>query len=653
MVEVQDLTTLLRTRAEHEGDSNLFTFLEFPDDGEKSVASSLSYARLDLRARSIAAVLQQHCERGGRAVLLYPPSLEYIAAFFGCLYAGVIAVPAYPPDPKRLARTLPRLRAIMGDSAASVVLTTKEIASFAPMLFKMLPDLQQASWLATDDLCDPAGWQALDVRADDVAFLQYTSGSTGDPKGVVLTHANLLANERMIAESFRTDRSSVGVGWLPLYHDMGLIGNVLQPISIGFPVVLMSPLDFLRRPIRWLEAISQYRGTVSGGPNFAYDLCIRRVGEQRREHLDLSSWAVAFNGAEPVRADTLRRFAEAFEPAGFRAESFLPCYGLAEATLIVTGARAGSGARVEEFETSSIEQARPVDAPSTGADTERRELVGCGRPLGDGQVAIVEPETRRPSNDGHIGEIWVWGDHVARGYWQRQHEAFAGSIEPGDGRTYLRTGDLGFLREGELFVTGRIKDLLIVRGRNIYPQDVERTVEDADPSIRPGCVACFAVDAGGEERLVVVAEVDRRRLVDAKSSAGVGETLVAIRRDISLAHELTPHAIVLIEARSIPKTSSGKIQRFATKQAFLAGTLEVLFSDVAGSVDVGALSESSKTPAIRQLSLASTSAQDVQVWLRAMAARALGVAVKHIDPDAPFASFGLDSMGAVELAHVV
>jgi len=653
MVEIQNLTTLLRTRAEHEGDATLFTFLAFPNDGEDAVASAQSYAQLDARARSIAAALQQRCKRGDRAVLLYPPSLEYIAAFFGCLYAGVIAVPAYPPDPTRLARTLPRLRAIMGDSGASVVLTTREINALSPMVFKMLPDLQAATWLATDDLSDPSGWQALDIGADDVAFLQYTSGSTGDPKGVVLTHANLLANERMITEAFRTSRSSVGVGWLPLYHDMGLIGNVIQPISMGFPIVLMSPLDFLRRPVRWLDAISQYRGTVSGGPNFAYDLCIRRVSEQRRTQIDLSSWAVAFNGAEPVRADTLRRFAEAFAPAGFSAKAFLPCYGLAEATLIVTGAAAGTGARTAEFVASSIDQSRPLVASSNSTSTERRELVGCGRAIGDGRIAIVDPSTRRPSDDGHIGEIWVWGDHVARGYWQRQHDAFTGSTEPGDGSTYLRTGDLGFLQDGELFVTGRLKDLLIVRGRNIYPQDVERTVEDADPSIRPGCVACFAVDAGGEERLVVVAEVDHHRLITAKSSAGASETLVAIRRDISLAHELVPHAIVLIKARSIGKTSSGKIQRFAAKQAFLAGELEVLVSDVAGSVDIGGTSGPSQTPAIRQLSLASTSAEDVQAWLRAMAARALGVAVARIDPDAPFASFGLDSMGAVELAHVV
>ncbi|HSP76953.1 MAG TPA: fatty acyl-AMP ligase, partial [Myxococcaceae bacterium] len=329
------LVDILQKRAAEQAERLAYVFLVDGEDEELP----LSYAELDARARRIAALLQQHAAPGDRALLLYPPGADYISAFFGCLYAGVIAVPAYPPDPSRLARTLPRLQSIVSDSQSSLVLTTSFILSMAPEMLQGTPDLAALRWLATDELEVglESAWRAPTLRGEDLAFLQYTSGSTSAPKGVMVSHGNIVANERMIRHGFRNDEHTVGVGWLPLYHDMGLIGNALQPVEAGFPMVLMSPLDFLQKPLRWLKAMSRFRATLSGGPNFAYDLCVRRIRPEERAELDLSSWRVAFNGAEPLRAETLQRFAEAFADCGFRPETFYPCYGLAEATLIASG----------------------------------------------------------------------------------------------------------------------------------------------------------------------------------------------------------------------------------------------------------------------------------------------------------------------------
>jgi len=372
----------------------------------------------------------------------------------------------------------------------------------------------------------------------------------------MVSHGNLLHNEEMIRRAFGQSADSVIVGWLPLYHDMGLIGNVLQPLYLGARCVLQAPATFLQRPLSWLAAISRYRATTSGAPNFAYDLCVRKIGEEQRAGLDLASWEVAFNGAEPVRPDTLDRFAAAFAPQGFRRNAFYPCYGLAEATLFVSGG--GKGA--------------PPVVVAEGA----RGLVGCGRPWMDQRLAVVDPESGRLASDGQEGELWISGPSVAQGYW-RQPEAterdfrarLAGDLtDTGEG-LFLRTGDLGFLRGGELFVTGRIKDLIIIRGRNLYPQDVERTAEESHAALRPGCGAAFAVEGDGEERLVVVQELDPHRRDEA------GAALEALRRAVAEEHEVMLHQAVLVRAGTIPKTSSGKIQRHAARAAFLAGTLAV------------------------------------------------------------------------------
>ena len=467
-----------------------------------------------------------------------------------------------------------------------MALTTDLVFNRVMPLIDETPHLKQLTWLPTCQV--PRGmenqWSMPDVHGDTLAFLQYTSGSTGTPKGVVLSHANLVHNSALIACSFEHTRAATGVFWLPSYHDMGLIGGILQPLYVGRPNVLMSPMSFLTRPYRWLAAISRFRGTTSGGPNFAYDLCVRKITPEQRKTLDLSSWRVAFNGAEPVRAETLDAFAEAFAPCGFHREAFYPCYGLAEATLIVAGGFVHKPPVVNTFDAAGLARGEVLEAEPD--DEGVRALVGCGENLPDQQIVIVDPETLTPSPPGQIGEIWVQGPSVAQGYW-RQPEAtestFRARLNCGAGvpparasetpapqAPFLRTGDLGFLQDGELFVAGRLKDLIIVHGVNYYPQDIERTVQQSHPRLRSDCGGAFTVERDGREQLVVVQEVERHKQSDFR------EVFDAIRRDVAGEHELSLDAIVLIKAGSVPKTSSGKIQRHACREGYLAGTLDVV-----------------------------------------------------------------------------
>ncbi|HZI10055.1 MAG TPA: fatty acyl-AMP ligase, partial [Myxococcus sp.] len=568
------LVDLLCHRAETRGGGLLYRFLETGDvDGG---VEEWSYTRLDTRARALGALLREAGARGERALLLYPPGMEFVAGFMGCLYGGVVAVPCYPPDPTRLERTLPRLRAIAQDCGAKYVLTTSFILEMSELFKPQAPELGELHWVASDAVPEAraADWRRPEVDGGTLAFLQYTSGSTGNPKGVMVSHANVLHNEALITRGFNLDASrSSGMGWLPMFHDMGLIGKVLQPLYLGFPCTLMSPIAFLQRPLRWLEAISHFKATCSGGPNFAYDLCVRKATDEDRAKLDLSSWELAFNGAEPVRRETLERFAEAFGPCGFKRTSFYPCYGLAEATLIVTGGTQGEPYVHGSFDAEGLERGRA----SVDAGARARTLVASGRSAPDQRTLIVHPETRVPCAPNEVGEVWVSGPSVAGGYWARPEEtahAFGARLASGEG-PFLRTGDLAFLTpQGELFVTGRLKDLLIIRGRNLYPQDLELSAERAHRAVRAGCCAAVSVDVEGEERLVLVAEVDARDGFDA------GAVVEAVRGALAAEHAVHAHGVVLIQARSIPKTSSGKIQRRATRAAYLAGELEVVEASV-------------------------------------------------------------------------
>jgi 8-amino-7-oxononanoate synthase/acyl carrier protein len=560
------LVEMLRLRARQSGDDLAFQFLV---DGEAEELN-LTFGELDRRARTIAAWLQARGLSGERALLLFPAGLDFIAGFFGCLYAGVIAVPAYPP---RMNRKLDRIQAIAADAQAKVALTIDNVLERVQPLLAETPLLQTMQWLAVDKLPESMGddWSESPIAADMLAFLQYTSGSTGTPKGVMLSHKNLMHNCAMISHGFELTRSGSGMFWLPSYHDMGLVGGILQPIFVGRPNVLMSPMSFLTRPYRWLQAISRYRTTASGGPNFAYDLCVRKVTPEQRDKLDLSNWVLAFNGAEPVRAETLDRFTEMFEPCGFKREAFYPCYGLAEATLLVSGGQKFAPPVIRAFDAKALE-AREVEPLTVGTEGGRL-LVGTGQALLDQAILIVNPQTRLRCAEGEVGEIWVRGPSVAQGYWRRREEtdhSFRARIgDTGEG-PFLRTGDLGFFDGGELFIAGRLKDLIIIRGLNHYPHDIELTVEKSHPSVRPGCGAALAVDVDDEPRLVIVYEIERHQSADTEA------VFAAIRREVSREHELPVDAIRLVRSGSIPKTSSGKIQRHACRSGFLEGTFEVI-----------------------------------------------------------------------------
>ncbi|NJL19576.1 MAG: fatty acyl-AMP ligase, partial [Leptolyngbyaceae cyanobacterium SM1_3_5] len=534
------LVDLLRDRAL--SSTAGYTFLT---DGETQT-EQLSYRQLDEQARSIAAHLQALRLEGERALLLYPPGLELIAAFFGCLYAGVIAVPAYPP---RRNQKADRIRAIAQNAQPAVVLTVRSLQDAIDL---------PGRCIATDAIAPAASeWRSPDVEADAIAFLQYTSGSTSQPKGVCITHRNLLHNLSLVYQKFGHSPQSRCVIWLPPYHDMGLIGGILQPLYGNFPLTLMSPVAFLQKPDRWLQAISRDRATTSGAPNFAYERCLK-ISPEQRSRLDLSSWEVAFVGAEPIRVETLDRFAEAFAECGFRREAFYPCYGLAEATLFVSGGKKSDSPSILTVEKTALKQHR------VAIDPAGERLVSCGQVVD--QVAIVDPETLVPCAIDRIGEIWLAGTSVAQGYWNQTDPAFEAML---NGQPFLRTGDLGFLHNGELFVTGRLKDIMIIRGQNYYPQDIEATIAQSHPALQPNAGAAF-VDSG--DRLVVVQEVTREQW----RSIDVDAAIAAVRSAVSQQHQLQVEAIALLKPNSIPKTSSGKIQRFACREGFEQGKLEAI-----------------------------------------------------------------------------
>jgi acyl transferase domain-containing protein/acyl-CoA synthetase (AMP-forming)/AMP-acid ligase II/acyl carrier protein/predicted alpha/beta-fold hydrolase len=632
---------LLNYRASAQSEKIVFTFLS---DGE-TITDSLTYYQLDQRARAIAATLQSLNAPGERALLLYQPSLEYICAFFGCLYAGVIAVPAYPP---RANRSIERLQAIVSDAQADFALTAEALVSTIEGRLTSYLSTEAIRCITTDNIDSQVSsqWQPVNINEDKLAFLQYTSGSTGMPKGVMVSHGNLIDNSRLINQCFRDTCESKGVSWLPPYHDMGLIGGILQPIYVGATQALIPPVAFLQRPIRWLQAISRDRLTTCGAPNFAYELCVNQIAPEQLETLDLSSWTLAFSGAEPVRADTIERFTQRFAPYGFRQEAFYPCYGMAETTLIVSGGLKEAAPIVKTFDAKAIEQNRVVNTNPSANDSVA--FVGCGKTVAGQKIIIVNPETLKLCAGNKIGEIWVAGKSIAQGYWNRpvQTEAtFNAYIADTQEGPFLRTGDLGFLQEEELFVTGRLKDLIIIRGRNHYPQDIELTVEKSHEALKEAAGAAFAIDVDGEERLVITYEVKRTsmRKLDIEAVAS------AIRKAVVQNHELQPFAIAFLKTGSIPKTSSGKIQRHACKAGFLEGNLE-LVGEWKNSDQLPVTSYQLVNQKPRKFVIHNNNQQQgIQGWLVENVARRLGILPQEIDVGEPFASYGLDSVQAVRL----
>jgi acyl-CoA synthetase (AMP-forming)/AMP-acid ligase II len=629
MREIEQLPTMvhvLAARAAEHGERNLFTYVE--DDTPRR---SMTYAAVHRAACSIAASLSAVARRGERAVLIFPVGADFAPTFFGCLYAGLVAVPVYPPDPSRLARTLPKLRAIVKDAGVTVALTTQALLAFADVLFEHAPELRALRWIAVDALPEELGaaWVTPPIGGETLAFLQYTSGSTGAPKGVMVTHANLVENERHVRRAFHHTEGFVMAGWLPTYHDMGLIGQFLQPLFVGGSCHSIAPVEFLQRPVAWLRLLTACRADTSGAPNFGYDLCARKVTDEDKRGLDLSHWKLAYNGAEVVRAETLERFTRAFAPCGFRPETFFPCYGLAESTLFVAGVPFRAGANPRRVRADALEAHRVVALEGEPtADDMTRTLVPSGVCPPEQRVVVVDPERLTLCEDDTVGEVWIAGPCVARGYWNQSAETeriFRAHLASGEG-PFLRTGDLGSLHRGELTLTGRLKDLIILHGRNHYPHDLEASAEAAHPDVRSGCSAAFSMDGRDEERLALVVEVESR------STAQPSHIVAAVVRRVAEEHGVRPYAVVLVPPRTVPKTSSGKVRRAECRALFARGELVTL--SVVGT----------------DAPIAPARAPDaIEGWLRQWLAARLECHPDTFDIDAPLESFGLDSSDEILL----
>ena len=638
------LIGLLQQRAVQHQDKVAFSFSR---DGEEKQVSRLTYQQLDAKARGIASSLQQQGAAGQRVLVLCHPGLDFIAGLFGCLYAGAVAVPLHPPAHKQL---VPRVASILADAQADFVLTTTGVQAKIAGTVDGLLDERSVRRCFIDsvdsDGSEDEDWVAPEIDPSAPAIVQYTSGSTGSPKGVVLTHANLVHNLEAIRQAFHPQSwqpgGVVGVFWLPPHHDMGLIGGILETLYVGSTSVLMPPSAFIKRPMRWLEAMSRHRATITAAPNFAYDMCVALSSPAERAALDLSCWRTALCGAERVRPKTVQEFSNAFAPADFRPEAFHPVYGLAEATLLVSGQPDFTAPVVRHLDSVALREHRVVEVapehPSAAA------LVGCGEPQGGQEVIVVDQVTRRQCGADEVGELWISGPSVAQGYWQQPEqteEAFSAHLAETGRGPFLRTGDLGFFRSGELFVTERCKDLIIIRGSNHYPGDIETTAQDCHPALLPGRGAAFSVTPGRDaaEQLVVVQEVNHHQI----NAAELAEIVHAIRTAITEHHGIGPHAVVLVEALRIPVTSSGKIQRSRCRQQFLDGELEAL-------ADWHAPPPPDAHPAVAAGSEHDRrSAAEIADWITIQLSGELGVPASEIDPSRPFAYYGLDSIHAVRL----
>lgn len=650
--EFKNLVDMALQQAQNRPDATASTFLT--DNGQ--IGDSQTFLGLDSNARKVAMELVNKGLAGRNVLLLYPPGIDYIRAFFGCLYAGCVPVPAYPPVGSK---DLVRLQKVAQDCQAGAVLSN---TTLAPMIENWISNLSyqiDLPCIATDPLLLrtlDSGFTPHQAQSDDVAFLQYTSGSTGHPKGVEVSHGNLLANFKQILCGFFNGNTLVDqlsdlkvVIWLPPFHDMGLIGGVLTPIFAGAHVSLMSPLTFLKRPLLWLQTISQQQAHVSGGPNFAYQYCVRKVSEEQAETLDLSNWQVAFNGAEPVQTSALTEFAERFRVSGFQSNAYLPCYGLAEACLFVAGSPSGRGAKVLRAKLDRLEQGRYEPSLTTPSNNVT-ELVSSGVVAIGTEVRIVNPQTLRQCKQGEVGEIWINGPSIAKGYWEKPQfsaSVFRATIANDDSQTaYLRSGDLGLMWENELFVTGRIKEVIILSGRNHYPQDIEQTLQESNPTFRKGNGAAFSITENGKEQLVIIQEVNR---------AGGDQTdyrLLAAEgaRAITARHGVTPMALILMSGSAIPKTSSGKIQRSEARQMYQEGNFAPVYLWKSSTIESN--QPTPENPTADNTSEChfdtdwhATLYCDVQTWV----ASKLDIEPHHIDLDVTFSELGVDSVESVEL----
>lgn len=629
--EVNNCTTyteVIKNRVKNHPDHIVYRFLE---DGINE-SGFFTYSELEKRSKALGAAMQSIGSKGDTVLLLFQPGLEYIASLFACFYTGFIGIPAYPP---RRNRGMDRIFTILEDSKTDICLISKSVYEDIQRNFKDEELLINIKWIVYEDidLENSNNFLNVDLFPEDLALLQYTSGSTGDPKGVMITQENLLYNSEYIRKTFNVTSNSVGIHWLPMFHDMGLVGGVLQAAYIVGLNINMPPMAFLKNPLNWLKAINNYRGTIAGGPNFALDYCIQKTSEQERKELNLSSIEVMFCGAEPIREATYRSFIEKFGISRFRSNQLYSCYGMAETTLIVTGGKSTDEPVYITVDPDELQKNKVVVAE------EGTTLVGCGFTWMDTNIEIVDPVTFEKSHNSELGEVWVNGPTVAKGYWKKPEETnqtFKAKIKNGGAGTFLRTGDLGFVKDNQLFITGRLKDLIIIRGVNYYPNDIEFTLQDSFEELRQNGGAAFPVTVGNEEKLVIALELERAYL----RLESYTDLLAGIRERIVSDFEVDPHAIVLVKTGSIPLTSSGKIRRRQTKLEYLNNELSV--------VDLWV--QESQSEKWNDTNISNIPTEDtIKEWVVNWIVRNQNIRKEDIDPDKNIMTYGIDSLAAVTL----
>lgn len=597
---------------------------------------SITYAGMIKKAKAIAAFLLESGKKGDRVLLLFPTGIEFITTFFGCLFAGMIAVPTYPPKRNKANE---RFKAIVDDSKPAFIIAIQGIHDDL-IKYEMMDGMHQIRTMLIYENIDPlksTEWSNPGIEEDDLALLQYTSGSTGTPNGVMVSHGNIIHNSEFIKQSFGLEENSVGVNWLPNFHDMGLIGGLIQAAYLGALNVIIPPLAFLKNPANWYRSIAKYKATTGGGPNFAFDYSIEKVTEEESNEFDLSSLRTLYCGAEPIRDMTMKSFAKKFKGAGFKSSQLFPVYGMAESVLIVCGGDFRAEPVYFESDSRSLEANRVVPARQ-GYDS--RTLTACGYPWIGMEVAIIHPETRNPSALGEIGEVWVKGPSVAKGYWEDREDTeytFNAYIAGTANGPWLRTGDLGFIRDGQLYVSGRLKDLIIIRGANFFPNDIEHHIESCHEALRQNASAAFSADIAGEEKLIIAMEIERAYMRELPEE----DVFEAIRSAVFSEFSIQPHAITLIRTGSTLKTSSGKIQRFAMKKAWVNKELNVVASWEMKPDKESLTSEIGFRP------------EYLREWMINWMAQRLEIDPGKIDPDKPVSAYGLDSITAVSLEQDV
>lgn len=646
---------LLKWRAENQPDKLAYQFL---DNGETE-GFSYTYAELDKRARSVAAQLQKIMKKGDRVILVFDNDLEYIAVFYACLYAGIISAPLHPPGRNK---SMYRISSVTKDAYAEVILTTSKLKEELKDQFSADPVLKDLNWISTDEMSNDHAdeWKDPGIINNDIAFLQYTSGSTGSPKGVMVTHDNLLYN--IYATLYRYSlleldpkRNDSLVTWAPLFHDLGLIFCTLLPLYAGFPCYMMTPESFIQRPIRWLETISKYGSSISGAPNFAYELLANRVSPDEVKTLDLSTWDIAMNGSEPVRADTLEKFADHFAPAGFKPHYFSSAWGQAETTIIITTTEKDKAPVIKNFDKASLENHKVKEIPFEKDNNENGvRLVGHTMDMLDAKAIIVDPKTLTRCMEDQVGEIWVSGTTVTPGYYQKDEvnkETFTAYTSDTNEGPFLRSGDLGFIQDDQLYITGRYKDLIIIRGQNHYPQDIELTVERNHPALRLGCEAAFSVDVDDDEQLIIVQEINKKFIDKEKYLFDPDEVCKAIRKAVSEEHNLNVYHILLLQPGTVRKTSSGKIQRNDNRNSYQDGSLSVIAQWREGMPKAEFINENIEGRSKEKI-LTNPETKDLNLknWLINKASGLLKIRPEDLDMDESFASYGMDSLRAVQLS---